>query len=591
MKIGNPFKLLNKLDRKPPFIPADTISRIGLSDEDKQLLRRIGMSTQDLWNKMNMETTVLYDRSRLYNEITKAMDHWMVGAALELYADYATNYNQMHNASVWITSENTTYQRILTKLLDDIGIEEKIFDWGWTTAGYGDMFIGVEGIPGVGVVSVNDDKHPIDISRVDNNGVLIGFYETPQGESSGNIKKLLPPWEYVHFRILGAKRKRSQFMDPSYSEFKTSSLMTGADTKQVSSKYGTSILINSLPTYKRLRLAEDSLLMARLTRGIIRYIWKMKVDSSNSEAVGELLSQVVGTLKRARAIDMSSESPNFDSKFNPLSSIEDLLIPVWGDTGDLTYDKIGEDADIRWITDIVELRNQLACALRVPLSSLGGFIQESSGQLGSQAIEKLSIEFAHSSRRVQRALKVGIKRLCQIHLAYLNMDPDPRLFEVNMTNPSTAEEESIRESLDTGADTIRKMLDLVVEADPNIDKVEVVNYLNQKFLKLEDFNLNDFHKSEPSPSALSFTEKPNMGREDVLTNKEAPEPKETPSLPNERRILTEIRNKEYQRITNTDLVSYLPITSDNKVVSSVLNERWLDNWKSIYGNSCVIDNP
>ena len=594
MNIGNPFKVLMKLDKKPPFIRADAVSRMSLSDEDRKLIQKIGMSSQELWGKMHADTAVMYDRSRFYNEVTKAVEHWMVGAALELYADYATNFNQMHNASVWITSQNPTYQQILTKLLDDIGIEEKIFDWGWTTAGYGDLFVKVEGMPGVGVVSVNDDKHPVDVSRVDNGGSLIGFYETPQGESSGSVKDLLPPWNYVHFRLLGAKRKRPQFTDPSYSEYKTASLMTGADTKQISSSYGTSVLINALPTYKRLRLAEDSLLMARLTRGIIRYIWKLKVDSGNSEAVGEMLSQIVGTLKRARALDTSGGSPNFDSKFNPMSSVEDLLIPVWGDTNDLTYDKVGEDADIRWITDIEELRNQLACSLRVPLSVLGGFVQESSGQLGSQAIEKLSVEFAHSSRRLQRAIKVGIKRLCQIHLAYLNMDPDPRLFEVNMSETSTAEEASVRESLDVGADTIRKMLDLATEADPNIDKVKVVNYFNQKLLKLEDFDLNEFHLAEPvvseeqpSETPSSFSETPEMGSEAPPTNEVAPEQQEIPSLPNERRVLTEICSREHQRIVNTDLTAFLPITPDGKVSSSVLNERWMADWQAMYGNSKV----
>jgi len=850
-------------------------------------------------------------------------EHWMVGPALELYADYVSNYNHLHGASVWITAESPTYQKELTKLLDRIGIEEKIFDWAWTVGGFGDLFVKIHGIPNDGVISIDDDEHPLNTSRVDYEGTLIGFYKTPQGQTTGTGKQeLIAPWEYIHMRLLGAKRKRPQFSDPMYAEFRTMHLMSGTDTKQVSSRYGTSILLNSLPTYKRLRLAEDSLLMARLTRGIIRYIWKLKVDSclspdthielmdgtnptikemaenkdkyigkgiltidekdnglsfgyigdvkktrlnaqlvrvwldnseyvdctpdhkfmlrdgsykeaqdlqsmdslmpyydglsrngihgykmiydpkinrkkmvhrlpfgrmkrglvihhkdfnklnndpsnlqimstnehvefhhkvstnygwpysvaskprtkdhvnkildskrkngtinlseetkrkiseglkkfnkehdvvrkiqseysrlknklshlgighphseqtknklrsiakrvtkafitktcacgcgeqfrfvispnwihkqrfvgrhntkgnsnpshkkylekrailnhkvvkvewlkerqdtyditinssspnfplsvgvfvhnSNAEATNALLTMLVGMLKKARALDTSSGSPNFDSKFGPLSSVEDLLIPVWGDVDDLTYDKIGEDADIRWIVDIKELRNQLACALRTPLSVLGGYVEEATGPLGAQSIEKLSVEFAHTARRLQRALKVGIKRMCQIHLAYMNMDPDPRLFEVEMSETSTAEEEAIRDSLDKGVDTIQKIIQLMEDVDPEgIDKKKVVDYLNQKILKLEDFDLDDFKK--------------------VMTTgfKESKESKNKPEI--------------YIPVVNSDLMSYLPLNeltiNESKVsIGSALNLRWQNDWKQLYEGKIVIE--
>jgi hypothetical protein len=593
MALGNPFKLLQKLERKPPMVSANVIKG-HLTDEDKKLLQSIGISAGQLFERMHADVAVNYDRARFYNEITRAVDHWMIGPAVELYADYSTNFSALHNASVWVTSENPTYQRILTKLLDDIGIEEKIFDWAWNTGAFGDLFVRINGMPGIGVVSINDDEHPINMSRVDHNGCLIGFFETPQGEAQGSPSNLIPPWDVIHFRTLGAKRKRPQFGDPTYSEFRASYLMTGADSKQVTSRYGTSIIINSLAAYKRLRLAEDSLLMARLTRGVIRYVWKLKVDSNNQESVNELMSQLVGMLKKARALDTSPGSPNFDSKFGPLSAVEDLLIPVWGDTGDLTYDKIGGEVDIRWIVDIEELRNQLACTLRVPLSVLGGYVQEASGSLGAQAIEKLSIEFAHTARRLQRAIKTGIKRMCQVHLAYLNMDPDPRLFDVCMTETSTAEEETIKETLDTGVDVIQKMMDAAEAADENVDKVKIFNYLNQKILKLDDFDLNDFMKATPKLEAgmpgvepgLEGVEpsidqmKADLENAEELKGEAGPPEK----VPESRRRLVEVKGDDgnYVRIGDTDLVSYLPITENCNGIGRIMNGRWLQDWLDTY---------
>lgn len=594
MALGNPFKLLQKLERKPPMVNANVIKG-HLSEEDKKLLQSIGISAGQLFERMHADVAVNYDRARFYNEITRAADHWMIGPAIELYADYSTNFSSLHNASVWVTSENPTYQRVLTKLLDDIGIEEKIFDWAWNTGAFGDLFVKINGMPGVGIVSINDDEHPINMSRVDHNGCLIGFFETPQGEAQGSPSNLIPPWDVVHFRTLGAKRKRPQYGDPTYSEFRASYLMTGADSKQVTSRYGTSIIINSLAAYKRLRLAEDSLLMARLTRGVIRYVWKLKVDSNNQESVNELMSQLVGMLKKARALDTSPGSPNFDSKFGPLSAVEDLLIPVWGDTGDLTYDKIGGEVDIRWIVDIEELRNQLACTLRVPLSVLGGYVQEASGSLGAQAIEKLSIEFAHTARRLQRALKTGIKRMCQVHLAYLNMDPDPRLFDVCMTETSTAEEETIKETLDTGVDVIQKMMDAAESAEPNVDKVKIFNYLNKKILKLDDFDLIDFLKATPKLE-LGQMPREEQGIEGMepsidkmkadLENAEELKGEAGPpeKVPESRIKLVEVKGDhgEYVRVGNPDLVSYLPISENCTSIGRTMNGRWLHDWEETW---------
>ena len=818
-------------------------------------------------------------------------------SALELYADYSTAFSSLHNSSVWVTSSSPTYARELNKLLQEIiGVEERIFDWAHTIGCFGNLFVKINALPGQGIVSVDDSAHPLDISRVDHEGILVGYYRTPMGQYTGE-SKLLTPWDYVHFRLLGAKKKRNPYGDEGTSEFRTMYLLSGTDTLQATTRYGTSLLINALPIYKRLKMAEDSLLLARLTRGILRYVWKLKVDSSNMEAVAELVDQYATLLKRARAIDTSEGSPNYDSKSNPMAclrgdtkirlcngkdvtikgmaenseeyigkhvwsvnpdtlhiepkeilaaqktrrnaqlirvyldnakyidctpdhrfmkrdgsyctaedllpndslmpfyskisekgikgyeyiydagdnkyhfahwlatgpvkrgyirhhkdynklnndplnfiictredhhsiyhpkhssetiekirknqvawlkgltketcpfiarqaekhskkmrelhktkegrelrrrilatriangnlsstlkgkdhpfyhktweeilgveeatarkkahrermlgennpakrpevgkkisnvkrkrsiekkkarlmecllnhkvvkvewlsekedtyditvkdnhnfslsngifvhnSVEDIFIPVWGDTGDLTYDEIGGNADIRWIVDIEELRNQLACALRCPLSLLGGFVQEASGALGSSSIEKLDIRFARSSRRLQRSIKNGITRICQIHLAFMNMDPDANLFEVNMSETSTAEEESLRESLDAGVDTVQKMLDTL---DPiGIDKVKVVNYLNQKLLKLEDFDINNFLETGEI--------KGKQVEEQVLKNMQP-------------------------TIFNTDTLSYVPLSGkicEKKKMGWLGKQRNMEVWKAKFG--------
>jgi hypothetical protein len=508
MSSPNPFvQLLPDINTKPQLVPAEPFGKnTELDKEALRLLKQAGVTAETLTRSIQSDVKVSYERFNLYQELHRASEHWFVGPCLDLYANVATTYNPVHNATVWVTSPNDSYAKALNSFLDSIGIEEKIYDWTYSVCEYGDLFIKLVGIPGLGVVSVDDSMHPMHLSRVEVDGILVGFYNTPQGMAQGvgsapvttGTKGLIPPWDYVHFRLLGAKKKRPRFQgDNTHSEMRQVHLITGAETKQTTTRYGTSLAVNALPSYKRLRLAEDSLLLARVTRGIIKYLWKMKVDSTNMEAVAATMDQYATLITRARAVDSRASSASYDSKQNPLTAIEDIFIPVWGDVNDLTYEKIGGEADIRWIVDVDMLRNQLAFALACSPSLGGAFTKEASGALGSEALSEIGIRFARSARRVQRALISGIVRMCQIHLAYLGMDPDPNLFTVHMSETSSVEETQILKGMEGGMKTLVTMLKtLKLVAGKRIDPLKVWDYFNEKLLRLEDFNITDFFKSK-----------------------------------------------------------------------------------------------
>lgn len=569
MEIYNPFTLLRGLSRKSPTVPAGVLDQGKLSDNEKELIRRVGITLSQLQQDIQEDVRVAWDRQRYTLQLNRALDHALISSALRLYATSATYMSPIHNASVWITSENSKYQKILSNLLDNIGVEEKIYDWAWSVAAFGDLFLELNGLPNLGIVSIRDDMNPVEISRIEHNGILVGFYKTPLGQTIGTDERaVIEPWKFVHLRLLGAKRARPQFGDPSFTEYKTMSLMLGHDTRQATTRYGTSLILDALPTYRRLRMAEDSLLLARMSRGPLHYLWKLRVNTENAEMLESLIDQIANVLKRSRAINTTVGSEKFESKENPFGVTEDLFLPL-PDTKDLEKEEFGGSPDIRWIVDVEELKQQLACVLSTPLSLLGGYVDEATGALGSEAIEKLDIGFARNSRRLQRALITGIKRLCQIHLAWQNMDPDPALFEVNMGSPSTAEELSLQKNLSEGTETIDRFIEVVERVDSDVDKKEVFNYLNQKILKLEDFNLERFRKG----SSFMGEKKENIGW---------------------------VRYP----IHNTDLLSFLPLggtgiynESKSTIINPTLGERstllfhkrWRKDWESTYGSAVVVE--
>lgn len=484
--------LKSKLTSKPPTLSTGEVKQVSTDKQSMEFLKKFGIVQSELHKSIADTGIINWERQGIYQIVDRSMAHPLMAGAVGLYADYASTPSQLMNSTVWCTTENREYRYQIEKLFDIINLEEVIYDWLWTLSAFGDLFVQVHGQPGVGIVSVSDDQHPINVSRVDYNGRLVGFYETPLGYASPDERKLLPPWEYVHGRLLGAKKRRSQHMDSNFTEFRTISIMT-PDDRRLTSKYGTSILADAFPTWKRLRLAEDSVLMARINRGVMRYIWKVAVgENQNPEAVANLVDNYIDELKRARALNLDTNSPNYQDRFNAMAGMEDIIVPVWGTVDSLKFEKLGGEVDIKWIADIEELRNQLATALRVPLGLLSGYSKEGvQSSIGSSSIERMDIRFARQARRVQRSLINMVTRLVQIHLAYQGMDTDLSLFKINMTETSTAEEEELKSALDTGVDVVDKLTDLVIKCigEVDTDKKALLDYLNKKFLKLNDMDL------------------------------------------------------------------------------------------------------
>jgi hypothetical protein len=489
-------KLFTAIFGKPWTVDASSIDALKsgkMTPEQVGRLRNLGVGIDSMRQLVNDLTSVNFERMQIYREAERAMLHPMIGAAVELYADFATTYNRQNNATMWVSSDSDTVKNEIERMLDDLGAEERMFDHASATGMFGDAFWRIHGEEGAGVVHMEDDRHPSEVSRVDMNGRLIGFVLTPQGQVTGPSNeqtRLIPPWEYVHSRIIGAVRRRATLGSPTYAEYRSMDLV-GHDGTRMSTRYGTSLLLNALPAYKRLRLAEDSILLARLSKGLLRYIYKVVVDTNNPDAAIELMEQYASLLKRARAIDTTPGREQFDDKLNDMSVLEDIIVPVWGDKENLTVEKLGGEIDIRWIKDIDELKRQLSIALRVPLALLGDTSEMPSG-FGQSALERIDIRFARHARRLQRALVASWTRVAQLDLAYKGMSPDERSFTIHMSETSTAEEEELKNALGSGMETVDKMFDILEKAAGDrysVDFKAALEYMNTRVLKLNDLDM------------------------------------------------------------------------------------------------------
>jgi hypothetical protein len=431
------------------------------------------------------------------------MAHPFVSGAINMYSDFAVGQSPTMNASVWVTSDDKQIENILDKFINDMHINERIYDWAGTLGMYGDLFVEAIGNETVGIAYLDDSIHPMDMERIEINGRLEGFVRT--GYMGTNVMgaqaKIEAPWDYSHFRIFGVDKRVQNttlgvFGEPG-RRYALGSMYNPAlyDRKmRITSRYGTSLLSSAIEPYKRLKMAEDSLLMSRMTRGIIWYLYKVKVTGGSFDNAAEIVQEYAELVKRSTALNTKENEREWKDKFLPmLGAVEDLVIP---ESDDMTveHEQMGSlTADIKAIVDVENMENRLLAALRISRVMLG-LTDQLPGSIGQTSADRLSINFAKSVARLQSALKNGIKRMCQIHLAYLGKNPDPSRFEVQFGTISSAEEEELKDALDKGVDIAQKLSDLIVghleDSGAKVDKKEILNYVNDKILKLNDFDID-----------------------------------------------------------------------------------------------------
>jgi len=112
-----------------------------------------------------------------------------------------------------------------------------------------------------------------------------------------------------------------------FEEFQVAHFRLLEDTKRI--PYGRSILDAARKTWKQLQLAEDALLVYRITRAPDRRVFYIEVGNLDMADVGPYIQAMQRSVKKAAIVDQ--RTGNKDYKYNPQNVTEDFFLPVRGD--------------------------------------------------------------------------------------------------------------------------------------------------------------------------------------------------------------------------------------------------------------------
>lgn len=371
-----------------------------------------------------------------YDELDELSD---VSTILDAYAEDATQYDREKKASIWIEAKDEQVKAILEEMLkrvDAQGFQEAITR---DVAKYGDDFAILNVQKGVGITGW-DWVDPRSIERIENRqGDLLGFEWTERLESlSVALKRgekpqlTFKPWEVLHFRLFRRKRVGKQ---------------------NFRNIYGTSILAGSTRIGKQVKILDDMLMVRRLVKTFDTRVYKIDTAKSSVAEEIQILKRWKNAMKRKAYVDPANG--RLDVPFDPMSWQEDVFWPI-REGSDSSVDIIPGQPNVGDIVDIEHFRDKFFGSMRAPKGYFGY-----EGDINAKAtLASQDMKWGRTVNSLQKAIKNGFYRLCQIELALHEIDPMTTEFTVGMVVPSVLEDLSRLDAMQSLIDIAERLASL-----------------------------------------------------------------------------------------------------------------------------------
>jgi len=380
-----------------------------------------------------------YERRYAYDVYDDMDEMDIIASVLDAYAEDATQWDREHRATVWVDSKSEKVKKVCEELFDRLKLEEYSEGITRDVAKYGDDFAHLTFDEKTKLITGWDWKDPRDTERVETvDGVLLGFEETAKLgavmtslDRGEKVNLTYKPWEIIHFRRYIKKRVVKQ---------------------KFRNIYGTSTLSGSEKIAKQVKIDSDMLMVHRLTKSLDKRMYRIDVGNAAVEEEIAILKRWKRALKSRAYIDPAAG--RFDKPFDPFTWNEDIFWAARKDS-DSTVENIPGQGNVSDIVDVEFMVDRLFGSLRAPKAYFGF-----EGDVNAKAtLSSQDLKWGRVVNSVQKSVRQGLTRLCQIQLAYLGIDPY-EVFTVQMVVPSVLEELSRLEAYQTVIDSAERMMSL-----------------------------------------------------------------------------------------------------------------------------------
>lgn len=438
---------------------------LSILDDSHRILGLPLYSTWELVSKLRQVNDAYKVQLAEYDSMD---DEVIIQAALELYADNATQVDSKTGRVVTITSDDESLQSELNDLMDILDIDKRVWNWSYNLAKYGDVYSRVISLDKLEsklktLNSNTDDNLQLQsVEKLNNSdstdfiledvidgsvildlyeyGQRVGFAEEDQSEYSHLKMKqrkgldllLHSPNSFIHFTL--ARTSQYEFLellDHSNQDEHGDPLVHKYTVQR-----GMSMLEGVRSIYRILQLLEDSLLAARIAKAEFIRIYNIEVGQSTPEKTTEIVNAVKGQFDSRVTFDPKSGRYQSNKSIRPIG--DGIFNPTREGSGSISVETLGGDIQVKDIADMEYFNNKLFAGLKIPKSLLG--FEEAISYGSNDALTQLDIRLGRSIKRIQLGLINGIKDICRIYIESTGREYVEESIQVNLQSPSSSEE-------------------------------------------------------------------------------------------------------------------------------------------------------
>ena len=417
-----------------------------------------------------------YDEMDHYPEITRALD---------IYADDSMTYAEDGKILQIVSDDDKVVHELEELLYQRLDLDFHLWTWIRNMCKYGDMFnlldiVDKEGVLGAIAMPVGEIERE---EGYNNDPNSLRFKWTAQGNT------VFENYQVSHMRILGDDR----FLP-----------------------YGRSVLDSSRKVWRQLLMAEDAMLIYRISRAPERRVFYVDVGNIPPRDVDSYMQAARDKLKRVAVVGESTG--NVDYKYNPESILEDFFIPVRGDRGSRIETLPGGE-NAAAIEDIEYLQNKLFISLGVPKS----YLTAEEDLSGKSTLAQEDIKFARTIQRIQKIVVSELAKISLVHLYLRGYDESSIYnFDLRLTNPSTVTEMMHLELMGNRFSTANDMADSSLLSHEYIQKEvlklsssEIVNIKLELEKQAQNEHILEQLKAGEEPDPMAGGAPPAEGETDV----------------------------------------------------------------------------
>ena len=522
----------------PKQTPEDVTT---FTDERNSLTTRINEAIDagkriDLTELLSI-TTLKGNRNQKYAAFEEMVADGRIGAAVEMYANDAVQYN--HDGKVvWAESSNTDVAKYVNKLLEDLNIPENLWSWAYCVCLYGDVYIetfentslnGTKPTLLVEPTKVNPSVRtqlPIDgakleryVEKVPNpaevydlqfKGKTSGFIRSVNDDLQNTFDNntylysgmttdinILSPTKYVHiclspninrfpekFRLI-KETEAEKTDDKGRIDVSNTESSAGGSSLSFTVKTGQSILENVYGAYQTLKLKEESVLLERVTKSSITRVIQVELGDLPESQKKRKLTEIKQQIEQQLILNKQAGSIQSRSGAQPIENI--IYTTTKNGKGAISTVNIGGDVDIGDLADVEDSENKVYGSLLVPKALLGADM-DGSGLSNGGSLTEMNTTYARRIKRIQVALCSGIKTLVNIFALAEGLGENViGNFDIKLTPIITVEDNRRDELMQNKIRNVNDMLSLVqnIEAIDDTTKLNMIiewlsSYLNQQ---------------------------------------------------------------------------------------------------------------